>query len=86
MTRPVRQWIIARPDGPGIRWTTDARAQAVNDLVVVVIEENATAQRDTATNMARQDEQNSNIERFLGMVAEAFSENTLILIVPPPYG
>ena len=58
------------PTGPGVRWTTDARAQAVNDLVVVVIEENATAQRDTATNTTRQAEQASNIDRFLGMIAK----------------
>ena len=37
------------PTGPGVRWTTDARAQAVNDLVVVVIDETATAQRNMAS-------------------------------------
>ena len=37
---------------------------------MVVIEENATAQRDTATNTTRQAEQASNIDRFLGMIAK----------------
>ena len=62
------------PTGPGVRWTTDARAQAVNDLVVVVIDETATAQRNMASESSKQAEASANLERFLGLIAKLQSE------------
>jgi len=62
------------PSGPGIRLTTDARAQAVNDLVVIVIDENATAQRDMNSESSRQSESSANLERFLGLIAKLQKE------------
>lgn len=58
------------PSGPGVRLTTDARAQAVNDLVVVVIDENATAQRDMNSESSKQAESLANLERFLGLISK----------------
>ncbi len=62
------------PNGPGSRLTTDARAQSVNDLVVVVIDENARAQRDMNSESSRQDANNTAITNFLGMVANLQKE------------
>ena len=58
------------PSGPGVRLTTDARAQSVNDLVVVVIDENATAQRNMNSESSKQNESTANLERFLGLIAK----------------
>ncbi|MGC6416953.1 MAG: flagellar basal body L-ring protein FlgH [Bradymonadia bacterium] len=58
------------PSGPGVRLTTDARAQSVNDLVVVVIDENATAQRDMNSQTTKQAESTANLNRFLGLMAK----------------
>ena len=57
-------------NGPGSRWTTDARAQAANDLVVITIDERATAQRDTALETSREDSHSAALTEFLGIVAE----------------
>ena len=62
------------PVGPGIRLTTDARAQGVNDVVVVVIDENARAQRDMNSESSRQDSGSTALTNFLGMVAKLQSE------------
>lgn len=62
------------PVGPGIRLTTDARAQGVNDVVVVAIDENARAQRDMNSQTSRQDSGSTAITNFLGMVAKLQSE------------
>ena len=53
-----------------MRLTTDARAQSVNDLVVVVIDENATAQRDMNSQTTKQAESTANLNRFLGLMAK----------------
>ena len=58
------------PNGVGVRLTTDARAQAVNDVVIVVIDEQATAQRDTATSTNRSDEQTAQLNSFLNVIAK----------------
>lgn len=58
------------PDGPGSRLMTDARAQQVNDLVVIVIDEKATAQRDTATEIARDDTTTARLTEVLGVIRE----------------
>jgi flagellar L-ring protein precursor FlgH len=62
------------PTGPGIRLTTDARAQAVNDLVVIIIDENATAQRDMNSESSKQSQANANLERFLGLISKLQKE------------
>jgi flagellar L-ring protein precursor FlgH len=62
------------PTGPGIRLTTDARAQGVNDLVVVVIDETATAQRNMNTESSKQSSSTASLERFLGLIAKLQSE------------
>ena len=56
--------------GLGVRLTTDARAQAVNDIVIITIDERATAQRDTLTETSREDTQTTALTEFLGLVAE----------------
>ena len=60
--------------GIATRLTTDARAQSVNDVVVVVIEENATATRDTNTETGRQDEQTAELADFLGLLGKLETE------------
>lgn len=62
------------PNGIGLRLTTDARAQAVNDVVIVVIDEQATAQRDTATQTSRADEQTAQLNSFLNVIAKLEQE------------
>ncbi len=62
------------PNGVGLRLTTDARAQAVNDVVIVVIDEQATAQRDTATATNRADEQTAQLTSFLNVIAKLEDE------------
>ncbi len=62
------------PTGPGIRLTTDARAQGVNDVVVVLIDENARAQRNMNSESARQNSSSTAVESFLGMVAKLQKE------------
>lgn len=62
------------PRGIGGRLTTDARAQAVNDLVVVVIDERANATRDTGTQTQRTDEQTANLNDFLGLLTKLEKE------------
>lgn len=62
------------PNGVGVRLTTDARAQAVNDVVIVVIDEQATAQRDTATATNRADEQTAQLNSFLNVIAKLEQE------------
>lgn len=58
------------PHGVGVRLTTDARAQSVNDVVIVVIDEQATAQRDTATQTSRADEQTAQLNSFLNVIGK----------------
>jgi flagellar L-ring protein FlgH len=58
------------PTGPGARLTTDARAQTVNDIVVITIDERATAQRDTSTETSREDTQTAALTEFLNIIAE----------------
>jgi flagellar L-ring protein FlgH len=62
------------PTGPGIRLTTDARAQGVNDVVVVLIDENARAQRNMDSQSSRQNSNSTAVENFLGMVAKLQNE------------
>jgi flagellar L-ring protein precursor FlgH len=63
------------PTGVGTRLTTDARAQSVNDVVVVVIDEKATAQRNTGTETNRQDDHSLQLMSFLGLIAKLEREN-----------
>ncbi len=60
--------------GVASRLTSDARAQSVNDVVVVVIDENATATRNTNTETGRQDEQSAQLESFLGLLGKIEGE------------
>lgn len=63
------------PNGPGARLTTDARAQTVNDIVVIAIDEKATAQRDTATETSRDDQQIAALTSFLTVIEKLQKEN-----------
>lgn len=58
------------PRGIGSRLVSDARAQTVNDVVIVVIDEQATARRDASTSAARQDERSAQLTSFLGLIAK----------------
>ena len=58
------------PRGIGSRLVTDARAQSVNDVVVVVIDEEATANRNASTSSTKQDERTAQLTSFLGMIAK----------------
>ncbi len=58
------------PAGAAARMTTDARAQQVNDVVVIVIDEQATAQRDTSTETSREDKQSAQLTQILGFITE----------------
>jgi flagellar L-ring protein precursor FlgH len=58
------------PRGVGSRLVTDARAQSVNDVVVVVIDEQATANRNASTSSSKQDERTAQLTSFLGLIAK----------------
>ena len=58
------------PRGVGSRLLADARAQSVNDVVIVVIDEQATARRDAITQTTSADEQTAQMNAFLGMVTK----------------
>ncbi len=62
------------PHGVGGRLTTDARAQGVNDLVVVVIDERANATRGTGTSTGRSEEQSASLNNFLGLMTKLDKE------------
>ena len=54
---------------------TDPRAQRVNDLVIIQIDERASAQRDTSTEVGRDDSYNSQITSFLGLLKQLEEDN-----------
>ena len=62
------------PRGIGSRLVTDARAQTVNDVVIVVIDEQATARRDASTQAIRNEERSAQLTSFLGMIAKLQKE------------
>ncbi|MAD60799.1 MAG: flagellar biosynthesis protein FlgH [Myxococcales bacterium] len=57
------------------RLMTDPRAQQVNDLVIIQIEERASAQRDTSTEVGRDDSYSSQITSFLGLLKQFEKDN-----------
>lgn len=57
------------------RLMTDPRAQQVNDLVIINIDERATAQRDTSTEIDREDSYSTEISSFLGLLKELEKAN-----------
>ncbi len=56
--------------GSAARLMTDARAQQVNDVVIIVIDEQATAQRDMSNSTSRKDEQTAQLTEILGFMKE----------------
>ena len=62
------------PRGIGSRLVSDARAQTVNDVVIVVIDEQATARRDASTQAIRTDERSAQLTSFLGLIAKLEKE------------
>ena len=58
-----------------VRLMTDPRAQQERDLVIIKIDERATAQRDTSTQIDREDSYNSQITSFLGLLKELEKAN-----------
>lgn len=57
------------------RLMTDPRAQQINDLVIIKIDERASAQRDTSTEIDREDSYNSQITSFLGLLKDLEKDN-----------
>jgi flagellar L-ring protein precursor FlgH len=57
------------------RLMTDPRAQRVNDVVIISINERATAQRDTSTESGRDDNYTAQLNDFLGLVEELEKSN-----------
>ncbi len=57
------------------RLMTDPRAQRVNDVVIISINEKATAQRDTSTESGRDDNYSAQINDFLGLIEELEKSN-----------
>jgi flagellar L-ring protein FlgH len=57
------------------RLMTDPRAQRINDLVIIQIDEKASAQRDTSTEVGRDDSYNSQITSFLGLLKTLEKDN-----------
>ena len=57
------------------RLMTDPRAQDINDLVIIKIDERASAQRDTSTEVGRDDSYSSQITSFLGLLKELEKDN-----------
>lgn len=57
------------------RLMTDPRAQRVNDLVIIVIDERASAQRDTSTELGREDSYSTQLEDFLGLLKQLEEDN-----------
>lgn len=58
------------PESSAARMSTDARAQQVNDVVIIVIDEQATAKRDTSTETSREDKQSAQLTEVLGFIKE----------------
>lgn len=57
------------------RLMTDPRAQRINDLVIIVIDERASAQRDTSTELGREDSYSTQLEDFLGLLKKLEEDN-----------
>ena len=57
------------------RLMTDPRAQRINDVVIIVIDERASAQRDTSTEVGRDDSYNSQLNNFLGVIRQLEEDN-----------
>lgn len=66
---------IFDPNSVASRLMTDPRAQRVNDLVIIQIDEKASAQRDTSTEVGRDDSYTSQITSFLGLLKELEKDN-----------
>jgi flagellar L-ring protein precursor FlgH len=54
---------------------TDPRAQSINDVVIIVIDEQASAQRDTSTELGRDTTYSSQLNDFLGLISKIEDEN-----------
>ena len=61
--------------GVAVRLMTDPRAHNINDLVVITIDERATAQRNTSTEMSRSDSYTAQLTSFLGLIAQLQQDN-----------
>lgn len=57
------------------RLMTDPRAQRVHDLVIIQIDERASAQRDTSTEIDREDSYTTQLDNFLGLLKELEDDN-----------
>jgi flagellar L-ring protein precursor FlgH len=66
---------VFNSDSIASRLMTDPRAQQVNDLVIIQIEERASAQRDTSTEVGRDDSYSSQITSFLGLLKQLEKDN-----------
>jgi flagellar L-ring protein precursor FlgH len=54
---------------------TDPRAQTTNDLVIIAIDERASAQRDTSTEMGRNESYSTQLNDFLGLLKTLEKDN-----------
>ncbi len=59
----------------GAIYQSDERAQFVNDVINIVIDERATASRDTSTETKREDSQEAALNEMLGLVKEMESRH-----------
>jgi flagellar L-ring protein precursor FlgH len=57
------------------RLMTDPRAQTTNDLVIIAIDEKASAQRDTSTEMGRNESYSTQLNDFLGLLKTLEKDN-----------
>ena len=57
------------------RLMTDPRAQTTNDLVIIAIDERASAQRDTSTEMGRDESYSTQLNDFLGLLKTLEEDN-----------
>lgn len=66
---------LFNPDSVAPVLVADERARRVNDLVVIVIDERSTAQRETSTETSRDDAYETKLNEILGLIREMESRH-----------
>ena len=74
-TQPQSSGSIFDSSSIASRLMTDPRAQRVNDLVIINIDERASAQRDTSTEVGRDSSYTTQLDNFLGIIKDLEDDN-----------
>lgn len=65
-------------DAPANDLIADNRARRIGDMVIVVVEESASATQDTALSTSREASKNANVQAFLGVMKQLRASNGFI--------